>query len=238
MGVKDTDFVSIKELREQEDLLDIQAMANEELCPELALRVTEEGPLGPMICHPLVHTVSFVPGLANRQLVFKRAQLEEALFESDWSRWVFTHERPYRTDALLEVRRRFVDSWQELGDLPAEVWTDTENIHQHLDDWARIMEESDGRDWMSPDEAKALREMPDRIEVWRGECNDGEVSWTLDQSIATFFAKRETHAGTGMISHGFVFKRDVLCYLSRRSEEEIIVPDRSKVQEVDTFPAI
>lgn len=209
--------------------LDLQALHAETLDPVLQACVSE-GPLGPMIAHPLVHCVGMIiPGLANQQLAFKRERLGEAIDQADWSSYIFLHERPYRTTALLAARDDYGIDVQTWGDLAADVWTDTENIHQHLEDWARIFRETRGADWMNGEEHGVFDGLPEQVEIWRGECNDGEVSWTTSLKVARFFANRTTHSGTGEVSHGYVLSEDVFCYLGRRSEFELIIPDRNKV---------
>jgi hypothetical protein len=55
------------------DASDLMALAAEELDPELAQWV-EDGPLGPMLKHPLVYDITgtHIPGLPNRQ--FRRKE--------------------------------------------------------------------------------------------------------------------------------------------------------------------
>ena len=218
-----------------EDLRDLVAMHQEPLCEELEPYLVD-GPLGQMVAHPLVHHISLVPGIANRTLKWKRRNLAQAEEKEDWSSYVFIHERPYRTNALLELRNVYGVDGPEFAAVAAEVWIDTENIHQHLDDWARIMSTTDGQDWMLDDERAEFEALPEQLTIWRGECDDGDVSWTLKESTAVFFANRATHNGKHIVTRGRVFKRDVFCYLTRRGEFEIIVPDRSKVQVISETP--
>ena len=215
---------------EMNDIEQLQELANEPLCPELAAH-RQPGPLGYMVTHPLVHAVTaMVPGMLNRQLEYKRKQLARHAKAGDWDSWVFTYERPYRVSALINLIDRDLIPPDHVGPIMANIWTDTENIHQHIEDWSRLFREyaHDGQ-MMSSNERDKLANMPDRLTVYRGECNDGGWSWSLSKDVAVFFARRPTHDGTGEVTSGYVDKRHVIAYLDRRSEEEIIVDDRVHV---------
>ena len=75
----------------------------EELDPELEPWVDPDGPLGPMLKHPLVYSILHTPGLnalVNAQLKAKTAAVRRARAEREWSRYIYLHERPYRLDAF------------------------------------------------------------------------------------------------------------------------------------------
>ena len=206
---------------------DLEALAKEPLDEELQACVYD-GPLGPMIGHPLVHTLTVVSGLANKMLQYKREALAEAEADNNWSRWVFLHERPYRCDALLNVRTKGCRP-DEFAAIAAEVWVDSENIPQYLNQWRFIFKSTGGHWWMDAGERECLAGLPDQFVVYRGECEDGGFSWTLSFDVAKFFATRGTNNSTDVITKGVVRKRDVFAYLGRRSEEEVLVTNRKLV---------
>lgn len=208
------------------------AAAAEPLLPELEPYVIEDGPLGPMLKHPLVFELALnMPGMVNERYRHKNAAAEKAAAEDDWSTYVFLHERPYRFNAL-----EFADVFgtcppQEFWQLVADVWTDSENVWQNAEAWRDLLERAgaDERRWMmDEEEADALAVMPDEITVWRG-CiagqNEDGFSWTIDREKAEWFAKRFASAqrGEGRVIEGRVKRVDVIAHFTGRGESEIVV---------------
>ena len=187
-----------------------------------------------MIAHPLCHTLySGVPGLHNKQLKYAKERLKRAENENDWPIYVFTHERPYRTEAfdrLLTARHISLHEASACA-LLSEVWVDSENHHQCLPFWARMFRGSQGWNWMSDDEHDAFNQLPSEIEIWRGECDDGGYSWTRDEKIAKFFANRGINESTGKVSHGWIAKPFVFAYLMGRNEEEILIKAKEMIRD-------
>ena len=186
------------------------------------------------IMHPLVHTLySGLPALHNRHLKFAREHLKEAEDECNWPVYVFTHERPYRTDAfdrLLTARHISLHEADACA-LLSEVWVDSENHHQCLPFWARMFRGSDGWKWMSDDEQDAFNQLPEVVEIWRGECDDGNYSWTRSEKIARFFADRGLNHSAGVVSHGWIAKPFVFAYLLGRNEEEILITQKDQIRD-------
>ena len=141
---------------------------------------------------------------------------------------MFAHERPYRTGALFEaIDEGLVDGYFDpaFARLAREVWTDCENIPQHLDDWQNVFNLTNGHDWMDNAERETLATMSDRFKIWRGECNDLGVSWSLSKRVAEFFANRKLNDANGVVRGAYVHKKDVFAFLDNRGEQEIIVLD-------------
>lgn len=167
---------------------------------------------------------------ANQNYAFKIEALEDALLNGDWGAFVFLHERPYRVRALMEAIEALGGNMTALWPLVADVWTDSENIHQFGSDWREI--------WttrckfrhrvMQAYERKRLATLPDELSLWRGVSHPDSVqgmSWTLDQAKAEWFARR--FAGSDgrkpLLVSGTVKKTNVLAYFSARREREIVV---------------
>ena len=69
----------------------------------------------------------------RRYVDFKLHDLDEAEKTGNWSRYVFTHERPYRVAALRSIIGK-----GDMDDLILEVWLDTEFPYVSVDDWNYI----------------------------------------------------------------------------------------------------
>lgn len=217
-------------------LMELADWAKEELHPDLQAWVEENGPFGhPMLRHPLVYDmVLAVPGQTNRAYEHKRKLLAEAQAESDWHTVVFLHERPYRFKALLDYVTGHYDDEEGapicLDDLPplsltgdllalvADVWVDSENIQQNVAEWRALIGEA-RTFWLgTPQERAEFDALPDPIPAWRGG-SVGDWSWTTDETVAQFFAKRSGHP----VRHALIPKADCFGYLTRRSEAELLV---------------
>jgi hypothetical protein len=203
----------------------------EELHPDLAEHLYEDGMLGPCIKHPLLFCILYSPtmnALLNLQYREKVRALGEAQENAEWSNIVFIHERAYRVDAFLDIMDDMPDDdyWQLL----ARIWIDSENIRENQDIWHELLtEERPHRELlMDEDERLALAAMPDQFLVFQGHthvAHDG-WSWTTNEDTAKWFARRFAsfeHAEP-MVTEGIVNKADVIAYFTGRNESEIIVP--------------
>lgn len=212
---------------------DLQRLRDESLDPELDPYV-EEGPLGRMLRHPLVYEVPLVlPGSANRLLRQKRDRLAEAVKDADWSTAVWLHERPHRLDAFIEYVLGADEDGQPipLGSvtddavraLAADVWVDSENIEQNLDEWGAIFASPHGI--LFNDDPQGWAALPDPLIVFRAGIDDGGWSWTLDRKVAEFFAHR--WGANHPLVTAKISKADVFGYLTRRSESEVLAREGS-----------
>lgn len=235
------------------DLAAFEVMfAIEPLHPDLVPYLGERPHLGTVIHHPLIISLMHHERLnksVNRRYVLLKAEVEQALADGKWLHYVFSHERPYRFDALMEIVERD-GFWDETGDgtayweLVGEVWQDCENVYQHFDGWCGLWaSEMAGRERvMDDDERAALAALPDALTVWRGAGHRGVangLSWTLDKDKAAWFARRDIghEDRTGAyVARGSVRKPDVLAHFTGRGEAEIVVlPDHvidTKVQTI------
>lgn len=175
--------------------------------------------------HPLVYQVPFrANGLANEQLRMKKAQLESAVKAKNWSQVVWLHERPYRVDALWEIRRHLPDAeyWKIVG----SAWVDTENAWANLDKWRALFgsprpKRENLMDW---DEQMAYESLAPVVTIYRGcqqGLNEDGLSWTLNKSVAERFANRLNK--DGIVLEREVEKSDIIAVFTGRNEFEVII---------------
>lgn len=208
-----------------------------ELHPDLKPWVVGKTNFGTSLRHPLVYMIPLtLPGEANKAYERKRAALERAEGESNWQLVIDLHERPYRLRALIEYvvgvdeetgePIPLAELGKEARDLAAYVWTDSENINQHIEDWGCLFS---GADRFILGDEEAYNRLPDRLTVYRAGIDDGGWSWTLNREVAEFFAHR--FGGNEAIYKGVTEKEYVFGYLTSRQEEEVLV-QRNKVWNV------
>lgn len=220
------------QLREFEKLL----QTKEELHPDLALYIDEDGLFGPSIKHPLVFSIVHNPvmnAFVNAQLKQKREALARAKAERDWDTCVWLHERPYRLDAFLDI------SWHLDGprywELLGQVWSDTENSWQNIDRWREALSaDAEGREMMSDKDVRCVFDLPPEkgglapeTRIYRGYRFDDALdgfSWTLDKARAWWFAHRlrQDDHPSPKIASGFVAREHVIAYITSRDEQEIV----------------
>lgn len=208
--------------------------AEAELDPELTEYVYTDPLFGACLKHPLVFSVPLsLPGQANEALAYKTRALDEAIAAEDWHTVVYLHERPYRLEALVDYVIGWdmdeniiplVDCSPAIRELAASVWTDSENIEQMIEVWTALLADDTGA-WLlgDADERAAFDALPDPIQVWRGDIDDGGWSFTTDKKVAEFFANRFPHRGTYEVVSDSVPKSRVFGYLTRRNESEVLV---------------
>ncbi len=192
-----------------------------ELCSELRhyYEPAGAGSRFEMVRHPLVFSVPYMDHpeeneRLNKMLGLKQEARLEARNKKTWHSYVFLHERPYRIDALMSIidMVKKKDRWE----LIREVFIDTENLADNLDDWRELLVEAIGKDvW------RTKKDLPASIQVYRGGYPDKGVSWTLNLEKAKWFANR---LGRNLpVFSGIVDKKNAIGYLTERGEEEIVV---------------
>lgn len=199
-------------------------MREEVLDPELTEYIEDMGRFGTYIKHPLVFQPYFNAAYCNRMLRDKRAALQKAVAEKNWSQVIWVHERPYRLMAFMQNMPSMSDAdyWEQLGD----VWTDSENIWQDYSLWHRLLESKKPHRecFMCKDERTAFAKLPDVLTVYRGYVprkNRRGMSYTLNPEKAHWFANR--YGPNGQVVTLTVPKGEVFAYINRRQEEEIII---------------
>jgi hypothetical protein len=198
----------------------------EQLHPDLAKHLMES-PVGLGLNHPLVQDLDVDPNYAahvNWRYREKLTAIAEAIEKRDWSSYIGLHERPYRLDAFIEIADALSpkEFWTRLSD----VWTDSENIWQYIDDWRALWnEERPSKHYaMDASERKAFKRLPSEIIVYRGIREDHTVngmSWTLDRDKAIWFATR--NSGPHVLLTARAKKADAHALLFGRDENEIVI---------------
>jgi len=203
------------------------------LHPDLVPHVCENS-LGAMIHHKLIISIMHHERLnktVNAQYEFKKAKVDAAKAEKDWSLYVFLHERPYRLDAFSEISGQWNDPasfWQLVG----SIWQDSENIYQNRGQWLKLWSSTipNRSSVMDEEDQEALAALPETFKVYRGvsraKAAQG-LSWTLDYDKAVWFSKRAMRvvdsAGKPVVVEGAVQKSDVLAHFTGRNEDEIVI---------------
>lgn len=215
------------EMFPQEPLID-------ELKPYLFQMPIGGGKSWTILKHPLVFAVPYSEVLNanyNKQYTCKVELLQKSIEEKRWSTYVFTHERPHRFDALLEITIDHADDitpddfWKVL----ANCWSDTENMWEMRYSILRLINlgknkyASGIKSFMSQEEQNLFDTLPDQLIVYRGHQvrNRLGMSWTLSRCKAHWFAKRFKQKG--FVAKGIVNKSDILGVLIHRGELEIAV---------------
>lgn len=215
-------------LEMKEHFAEMAAARDAVLHPDLVPWV-EEGSWGEMLRHPLVYMVPLMlPGHANEAYLYKKRLLAEAIDEQAWHTVVFLHERPYRLDMLIDyvTGGRYEDGTpvplenpsHDVLDLVADVWVDSENIEQKIEDWRALIGE-EPEFWLgTTEEHDQFYDLPNPIPAWRGG-TVGDWSWTTDRKVAEFFSRRSGIKPR----HALIPKADCFGYLTRRNEAELLV---------------
>jgi hypothetical protein len=245
----------------EQGMKDMQAMAKEPLCEALAAVTEKDEKLGMMFTrHPLVHGVTLVPGMANRQLKQKREQLGRARDQGDFHTVVFLHERPYRVGAAAELFREADMTDEERGAITRSVWMDSENLWQAgMRDLMLLIAWGWNRQegyifLMDDEERKALAgiitdaEAGKPVTVYRGfkrlpDHPDPDhrafgCSWTLDREKAEWFARRLLGEGEVPVVRSARLSEQMLPFvyahfLGRGESEIVIHPNAPLPGEVD-----
>lgn len=192
-----------------------------QLHPELEQYLESMEHFGKMLRHPLLFAVPYFGEQENERLntlfELRKAAIAEHIKERDYLSYVFTHERPYRLNALMTLYGNITT--EELLPIVLEVYTDSENISENDDDWHLLLEPLTGTDpWGT------VHELPDgEFTIYRGGSRDG-FSWTLDVDKAKWFANRWNQ--NLPLWQAVVTRNDVIGYYDHRGEKEVIVnPD-------------
>lgn len=177
---------------------------------------------------------SFGHACTNRLHRARKTAYEEAVHERNWGKALFVMvERPYRTMAFDEMARLMTDA--EYWELLADVWIDQENPEDFTEEWrARFRRpRRHASRLMTRDERKMFSRLPDELTIYRAAIGSEDLglSWTLSPQVAKKFATR--FGGDHRILRARIKKAHVRAYWTRRSEEEILVLDNSKLRDVE-----
>jgi hypothetical protein len=183
-----------------------------------------------VIQHPLVYSVPHSDAMnkmVNMRYLDKKEGINKALLEKDFSRYVWSHERPFRLNAFCDIYPN-LDSetyWEMLG----SIWTDTENSWQAVDTWEYLWTINiPNREFcMDEKEKEIYNSFDEKIIAYRGgiQKNKHGLSWTLDIRKAEFFANRFNQ--NGIVYEAIIDKENIMAYFAGRNESEIVVKPKS-----------
>jgi hypothetical protein len=207
----------------------------DDLDDELKDYMVDDDLFGKAIKHPLLFWIGPVaPNMIdylNNGIDAKRKGTEEAYKDKNWSKYIYLHERAYRIQAFEDVMDEMTDEqyWENLS----SIWVDSESIGTESDRWLELLQSNRGsRDFfMNDDERAELGKLPNKFTVYRGySSGDPEefgMSWSTSKDVAEWFARRFARDEDDIILEELqVAKEEVFAYLTRRSEEEIILDMR------------
>lgn len=220
----------------------------EALHEDLKPWVVDDGPLGPMLKHPLVQEMLLDPqrcARLNASYAYKLAAVAKAWDEKQWNRYVFLRERPYRAGILHEIAHLL--SGREYWELAGNVWVDSENCYQYKDEWYEILTaDPAGREFMSSEDSRCVFTLtPERggllpeTKIYRGFSHEDALSgfsWTLDRARAKWFARRSVRRKGDIpkVASATVAREHVIAYITSRDEQEIVLlPEHAVVEGVD-----
>lgn len=195
---------------------------DEELHPDLQACLFEMETFGTCIKHPLVFAVPYFgdAGRMNRMLEMKRKATDESFEQGKYSTFLWMHERPHRLEAFLEVEDLLTDP--QYWELLENVWVDTENAWQHVDEWFELWQSSRER---PADLGDSLPPGPDRLIIYRGvrDLSHRGISWTLSYKKAQWFAGRLlTGDEVGYVLSAYVERNEIWYYTDQRNEQEVL----------------
>jgi hypothetical protein len=218
-------------------------LLKEALHPDLR-RCVRASPWEPgtfVLYHRLVIAMGLDPqraAIENRRYELASAEVREAMRSGDWSRYVYLHERPYRFAALKRIAGK-IESHMVYWNLLADVWQDSENIHQTRIGWIRLWNtDRPGKHHSMTDEERTeLARLPNVLTIYRG-IGDGRgrtgLSWTLDREKAIWFAGRFSGRPTLLTANAN--KSDVHALLLGRKEQEVVI-DKFRTTSIEKVPA-
>lgn len=210
--------------------------APEDLDEELETCIEESSFAGEVIKHPLIYAIPYHPTMnkhLNEMLEHKREAVNRYFEEGRPEASIWLYERPYRLPRFLAIADYLSDEvyWKTLS----EIWTDSENIWQNEEDWrTALLSPQEGRTehFMDQDERDRLQSLPERLKVYRGFQTRGNaegMSWTLNRSVAVWFAHRhlsKERKEEPYLATAEVDRVDVIAIQLARKEDEIILDPR------------
>jgi len=186
------------------------------LLPQLRPYVMEMPVMGIWIKHPWLNSPAMV-GMANQTYERKFSAARQYLQERDLKAYLTVIVEPPWALSTIEnwwVRDHITQA--ELHDLWTYSWDFVEFPTHGLHDPVAVWQAAG----FFTDDEKRWEKLPNEITVYRGG-DDMGLSWTTEIKVAEFFQRRY-HDGAGRVFQSTIMKRDVLAYLTDRSESEIV----------------
>lgn len=200
------------------------------LDPELEMYITEEN--GMTVFKHRFCVLPFYTKASNffiNQFVKQQTErAEEALKEKDYSSFIWTHERPFRLNAILEIARFCTPKLK--AELLSHIWTDCEFPHINEDTWRMLFKQiRNSNHLMTDEELKAYNKLdPTLVTVYRGVSIKpySGISWTLDKDKALWFANRFSDGDKQFLLTAVVPTEKIIALLNGRGESECIIADK------------
>jgi hypothetical protein len=199
--------------------------------------------------HPIYSCECAHPSIYHRiNLIYeskKQKNDRPSSLPNEWESYL-PHLSP--RDRLLEVfKNEYMRTDPTYFKIVGQIWTDRELVGQTSSTLEVLLgiERFSGNRARSPNiihmmtevERQKLADLPDEFRIYRGHDERllNEISWTLNLNVAGQYAVgwEEEHK----ISTGTVRKQDVIAFVDRWQESEIIVPPRV-VRNIEIQPAI
>lgn len=230
------DLVEIAKSVRQELDRHLQKIAELQRTPETLLselegyREYEGDPVLDGIYHPLcqcrIDREGYF-GYVNYVYRQNQERLNEYRQKKDFSGAVGCYEKPFLLDGFVEEMHYADDKsyWTTLR----STWTACEFPSTNRELFLTLFNSPRPcREYLMDDgERKALKKLPDRLEIFRGFAGSrGKgLSWTLDRDKAEWFARRfhVVHGKPPMLLEGTCKKSDAFAYFMSRNESEIVV---------------
>ncbi len=149
-----------------------------------------------------------------------------ALRRGEWEGYLHLHGHADIRYAFLRLPLDQLDG-ETYWRLMQAVWSMSDNLTERALWRALLSRHPEHRAaMMTRVERAKLASLPERVAVWRGVSNAEHAegfSWTLSRRRAHWFAKRWALEGTSpLLLSGTVAKADVIAYLAKRGEREIV----------------
>ncbi len=177
----------------------------EPLLPELLAYLHDR-----LLSHPLLIRADLdIEHCAEVNECFRRqkAAARQALRGSNWNKYIWLHEKPYRFVALYRcLSRGLRDDEEACARGVRDVWLNSENVRQYPRRWRKAWESVR----LTDTERIALAAMRNPLSVFRGVCTRNRwkgLSWTIHREKALWFATR--FSDRGFLVSGLVAKEDI-----------------------------
>jgi len=163
----------------------------------------------------------------NLRYFSKVVFLRKAYLEKDVDAYLMMIERPYRIPEFiawcLDERNKL--SKKKYWEVIRWLWTDTENVYEHFNEWLALLLDFDAKEvrkMMDKEDKETFDSLPDEFTVYRGGEHE-HMSWTLSKEKAEWFRDRYKGLRDCKLFEKRIKKDEVLAYINARSEEEIIL---------------
>jgi hypothetical protein len=173
-----------------------------------------------------------------------KALAEENRHASDWSGFIWKHNRHFHLQAFNEIATELTD--EEYWRLLREIWTYAETIWRQNIRWLLALMGKAGpvlktrahpELFMTPSEREVLEQLPETFTIYRGYVvgkNPDGFSWSLNKDIAERLSKNSKGSNLfdmqlpnsedeTAVREKTVQKKNIFAYTNARSEQEIIL---------------